>query len=47
LAINTEKGEDKKKKGRKRKKRKLEGAKNLGNELEEDNRIERRKQGIV
>jgi hypothetical protein len=46
LAINTEKGEDKKK-GEEKKKRKPEGAKNLGNKLEEDNRIERRKQGIV
>jgi hypothetical protein len=32
---------------KKEKKKKTEGAKLLGNELEEENRIERRKQGIA
>jgi hypothetical protein len=32
---------------RRKKKKKTEGAKLLGNELEEENRIERRKQGIA
>jgi hypothetical protein len=39
--------EGRRQRGEEKKKRKLEGAKILGNELEEENRIERRKQGIV
>jgi hypothetical protein len=39
--------EGRRQRGEEKKKRKLEGAKILGNELEEENRIKRRKQGIV